>query len=251
MNAAASREHASGVVITALAATFGVALLQGVGLLAAAIGADRVAGSSGTVATLLQTVGLVFVVIAVYASAVVTTNTFAAIVAGRVKRIALRRLLGATARSERRAVSREGLAVGIAGAAIGLVAGTALIAALLGVGRLLGAFDGVAYSFANPVALIPAVAVLLTTWLAARIGSRRVLDVTPVQALGGAEERSEEEGRASRLRSVVGLKGRRATPSARSVLRSTRLKSFGSARSKSNGVRNDTGGFVITRASRR
>ena len=44
---------------------------------------------------------------------------------------------------------------------------------------------------------------MLTTWVAAVIGSRRVLSVTPMQALGGAEERSEEESRASRLRSAA------------------------------------------------
>lgn len=196
---------ASGVVVTALAATFGVALLQGTGLIAAAVGADGVTGGSDTVAVLLQLTGVVFVVIAVYASAVVTTNTFAVIVAGRVRMIALKRLLGSTAAAERRAVAREGLVVGAIGAGIGLVAGTAAVAALLGVARLLGELDGVAYSFANPVVLLPAVAVLLTTWLAARIGSRRVLAVTPVQALGGAEEMSEQESRAGRARAVVAL----------------------------------------------
>ncbi|MFD1722696.1 FtsX-like permease family protein [Amnibacterium endophyticum] len=200
---AGSRLPVSGVLVTSLAAAFGVALLQGVGLLAATLRADPVAGGSGTVAVLLQTVGLVFVVVAVYASAVVTTNTFAVVVAGRVRQIALHRLLGATARAERRAVTRDGLVVGALGAGIGLVTGTALVAALLGAGRALGRFESVTYSFANPVVLVPAAAVLLTTWLAARIGSRRVLDVTPVQALGGAEEASEEETRASRVRSAA------------------------------------------------
>lgn len=202
---AASRVPASGVLVTALAGAFGTALLQGVGLLEAALRADPVAGGSDAVAALLQTVGLVFVVIAVYASAVVTTNTFAVVVAGRVKRIALRRLLGATARSERRAVARDGLVVGALGAGIGVVVGTALVAALLVAGRLAGRLDGVDYSFLNPVALVPAAGVLLTTWLAAWIGSRRVLDVTPVQALGGAEERSDDEARASRPRTVVAV----------------------------------------------
>ena len=203
--ATAPAGHASGIAVTALAATFGVALLQGTGLIAAAIGADPVTGGSDTVGLLLQLTGLVFVVIAVYASAVVTTNTFAVIVAGRVRMIALKRLLGSTAAAERRAVAREGLIVGTIGAAIGLVAGTAAVAALLGIARLLGEFDGVPYSFANPAALLPALAVLLTTWLAARIGSRRVLAVTPMQALGGAEEASEQESRAGRARAVVAL----------------------------------------------
>ena len=52
--AEATTGRASGVVVTALAATFGVALLQGTGLIAAALGADAVAGSSDTVGVLLQ-----------------------------------------------------------------------------------------------------------------------------------------------------------------------------------------------------
>ena len=46
---------------------------------------------------------------------------------------------------------------------------------------------------------------MLTTWIAAVIGSRRVLSVTPMQALGGAEEASEDESRASRPRSAAAL----------------------------------------------
>ncbi|WP_375387635.1 ABC transporter permease, partial [uncultured Amnibacterium sp.] len=42
-------------------------------------------------------------------------------------------------------------------------------------------------------------------WIAAVIGSRRVLSVTPLQALGGAEEASEDESRASRLRSAAAI----------------------------------------------
>ena len=197
--------RASGVAVTALAATFGVALLHAAGLIAAAVGADAVTGGSDTVAVLLQLTGLVFAVVSVYASAVVTTNTFAVVVAGRVRLIALRRLLGSTAAAERRAVAREGLVTGLVGAGIGLVAGTAAVAALLGVARLLGQLGGVGYSFVNPVVLLPAGAVVLTTWLAARIGSRRVLAVTPVQALGGAEEASEQETRAGRGRAIASL----------------------------------------------
>ena len=50
-----------------------------------------------------------------------------------------------------------------------------------------------AESTSHPVVLLPAVAVVLTTWLASWIGSRRVLTVTPLQAIGGAQELSRED----------------------------------------------------------
>src|SRR3546814_3115677 len=50
--------------------------------------------------------------------------------------------------------------------------------------------DGVQYSIMQPGLLAPAVVVTLTTWAAAWAGSRRVLAVTPLQALGGSVEMS-------------------------------------------------------------
>jgi putative ABC transport system permease protein len=201
--AGGSLEHGPGVLVAALSSAFGVALIQGTGLLDAALQANSLTGSSDTVAALLRVTSGVFIAIAAYASAVVTTNTFSVIVAGRVKGIALRRLLGSTARAERGAVAREGLVVGLIGAVIGLAVGTAGVAGIAFVAEQRGTIGAAPYSYANPVALIPAAVVVLTTWIAATIGSRRVLTVTPMQALGGAEEQSEEESRASRPRSVA------------------------------------------------
>ena len=195
--------HGPSVLIATLSSAFGVALLQGTGWLGAALRADRVTGDSATVALLLQLTSMVFVVLAVYAGAVVTTNTFAVIVAGRVRQIALRRLLGATARSERRTVAKEGLLVGFVGGLLGLLLGSGLVAAGAGAATAAGLLGPVAYGYAQPVVLVPVLAVVLTTWLAAVIGSRRVLTVTPLQALGAAEEQSDQEARAGRVRTVV------------------------------------------------
>ena len=46
---------------------------------------------------MLSIVAIVFIVIAVYVSAIITANTFATIVAGRARSIALLRLLGSSA----------------------------------------------------------------------------------------------------------------------------------------------------------
>ena len=61
--------------------------------------------------------------VAVYVASIVTANTFATVVAGRTRRIALLRLIGASARSQRAEIARQGLVVGVIGAFLGLVGG--------------------------------------------------------------------------------------------------------------------------------
>lgn len=65
-----------------------------------------------------------FIIIAVYVGSVVTANTFATIIAGRTRTIALLRLIGSSARAQRRSVAREGLAVGLIGAGLGALLGS-------------------------------------------------------------------------------------------------------------------------------
>lgn len=198
-------EHGRGLLVAALSSAFAVAVVQGTGLLDAALRADAVTGNSATVAELLRITSVVFVGLTVYAGGIVTVNSVSVIVAGRMRAIALRRVLGSTARAERIAVTREGLAVGAIGSLLGLLAGTGATVATAAVARSVGLLDGADSSYAEPVVLLPALAVALTTWFAAFVGSRRVLDVTPLQALGGAEEAGEEEARSSRLRAVVAM----------------------------------------------
>ena len=200
------REHAPSILVASLSSAFGVAVLQLVGVISQIIEADGVTGDSGTVTVLLGLVGLVFIVIAVYVGAVVTANTFATIIAGRTRTIALMRLIGSSARSQRRAVAREGVLVGLAGAVFGAAAGTLATVATVLIGAGTGTIpDDVAYSFLSPVLLLPLGAVVLTTWLASWIGSRRVLDVSPMQATGAAGEQSMEEAAASRVRSGTAI----------------------------------------------
>jgi putative ABC transport system permease protein len=187
------REHVPSVLVAALSAAFGVGLLQITGFIAAAVRQDDVTGSSAMVALLLQIVAIVFIVIAVYVAAIITANTFATVVAGRARSIALLRLLGSTAGSLRQQVATEGLFVGLAGAVIGSLVGTGIA---FGVGRVavaLGIVPENSYGYLDPVLILPVVGVILTTWTASWVGSRRVLTVTPLQALGGAEELSREE----------------------------------------------------------
>lgn len=205
MNAFRLRDHGASILVSALAGSFGVALLQITGALAQAISADDVTGSSGTVALMLTIVAGVFIAIATYVGAIVTANTFATIIAGRTRTIALRRLIGSTAAAERRRVASEGLIVGLIGAAIGAVAGTAFAAALVTTGVHLDQLPDLAYTLFSPVLLIPVVTVVLTTWLASWIGSRRVLTVSPIQATGAAQERSVDELGRHRVRTGISV----------------------------------------------
>nr|WP_254281405.1 ABC transporter permease [Frigoribacterium sp. VKM Ac-2836] len=147
---------------------------------------------------MLGAVAAVFVGLALYVGAIVTANTFATVVAGRTPTIALMRLLGSSARDQRRAVAREGLVVGVAGAVLGTLAGLALVvvAVRVLVGR--GQLPDLAYSYLSVGGLVPAVAVVLTTVAAAWVGSRRVLQVTPLQATDAAQD-SPVSGRSRRI----------------------------------------------------
>jgi putative ABC transport system permease protein len=83
--------------------------------------------------------------------------------------------------------------VGALGAFLGLVGGTALAAVGVGIAGVMLDLVAIEYQVVRPVLLIPAAIVALTTWAAAWAGSRRVLAVTPLQALGGAVEASRDE----------------------------------------------------------
>ncbi|MFD6055279.1 FtsX-like permease family protein [Agromyces sp. NPDC060279] len=180
-------------LVALLAGTFGVLLLHVTGMLAVAIAADSVTGESDTVALMLPVVAWVFIVIAIYVSAIVTSNTVATVVAGRTRLIALLRLIGSSARAERGRIAREGLAVGFAGAAAGILLGTLAAFGLERVAVATGVMPAVDYQYLNASVLLPAIAVVLTTWLASWVGSRRVLRVRPIEAIGQAVESDREE----------------------------------------------------------
>ncbi|QAY74128.1 ABC transporter permease [Agromyces protaetiae] len=187
------KDHGPTLAVAVLAGTFGVLLLQITGALGSAIAGDDVTGASNTVQFLLAILAWVFIVIAIYVSAIVTANTVATVVAGRTRQIALLRLIGSSARAERVRIAREGLAVGCVGAVVGVFVGTALAMAVEAAAVAAGLFPATRHDYLDPWIALPAAAVVLTTWLAAWAGSRRVLHVRPIEALGDANESSSEE----------------------------------------------------------
>ncbi|MES2094483.1 MAG: FtsX-like permease family protein [Actinomycetota bacterium] len=198
-------EHLPSTLVATLSAAFGVSLLETTGVLAQVISADTVTGEKDTVALLLPLVASIFIVIAVYVGAIVTANTFETIIAGRTRTIALYRLIGSSAADQRRAVAREGLSVGAIGSVLGGVIGTVIAVSLISLSIATGLVPSAVYRYVEPVIALPIVAVVLTTWLASWVGSRRVLQVSPIQATGAAVEKSLDEATGSRGRSVVAI----------------------------------------------
>lgn len=203
--AAALRERGMGatVLVAAISTAFGVLLLSATGYIGAWANSEE-ALAGDTLTLVVGILSVLLVGVAVYVAAIVTANTFATIVAGRTRQIALLRLIGASARSQRGAVAAQGAAVGTIGAVTGLVAGTAAAAILL---RWADAALGIStgYGVVQPILLVPAVVVALTTWAGAWSGSRRVLEVTPLEAIGGSAPRSHGEVARSRGRNVTAL----------------------------------------------
>jgi putative ABC transport system permease protein len=196
------RGMGASILVAALSAAFGVVLVEVTAYIGAVLQSDPFIGDSETLAVIVSILSVLLTAVAMYVAAIVTANTFSTIVAGRTRQIALMRLIGATARSQRAQVGTQGLVVGVIGAVLGVVVGLLLSWAGVEVGsRLLGNAPA-DFTLAQPLMLLPAVGVALTTWAAAWAGSRRVLAVTPLQAIGGSVERTREDTARGRGRHV-------------------------------------------------
>ncbi|MFL2000251.1 ABC transporter permease [Microbacterium sp. A1-JK] len=188
------RERGMGasVLVAALSSAFAVVLMSTTAFISLVLRSDPFIGGSETLVFILGFLTVLLVGVAVYVAAIVTANTFATVVAGRTRQIALLRLIGASAKAQRAEVAQQGLIVGAIGATLGFVIGTVLS---LGGAQLAVQLMGLALVddvSTQPLLVLPVVVVALTTWGAAWAGSRRVLTVTPLQALGGSVEPTRE-----------------------------------------------------------
>lgn len=125
---------------------------------------------------------LLFVSIALFVGVLVIANTFAILFAQRQRDFALLRCVGVTRRQLRRAVRLEALALGVVASAVGVLAGTALGAALVALVRRW-------FSDMGPATLDPrwigagfAVGVVVTV-AAAWLPTRTATKVAPLAAL--------------------------------------------------------------------
>ncbi|MDJ0338150.1 ABC transporter permease [Cryobacterium sp. PH31-O1] len=199
----ALREHASSILVAGLGAAFGVSLISVTAMLTQIIRQADI--NSESLTFILSFIAAVFIIIALYVGALVTANTFATIIAGRVRTIALLRLIGSSASMQRRAIAREGLTVGVVGALMGGVVGILFPVLLVSVGVEIGMIPPGPYSYFSVPMLLPVAAVALTTTAASWAGSRRVLSVSPMDALGAAGELSLGEQTARRTRNRTAL----------------------------------------------
>lgn len=195
------RSFAPTVLVAALGTTFGSALVIAPGIVTEALAVTGYA-DLGPVKAILSVVGWLFLGIALYVGAVVTANTCATLIAGQTRILALQRLVGATGATLRARITRTGLLVGVLGALIGAVAGTGLTALFVLVLRGDGFLPDTSYTLVPPELVLPIVAVVLATWGAFAGGSRRVLTVTPLQALSSSVELSHEDVRSGTARKV-------------------------------------------------
>lgn len=195
-------EHVATIVVSALASTFAVTLILFTGVFTASID-PAISEDSETFRTMLLSVSSVFILIALYVGAIVTANTFATIIAGRTRTIALLRLVGATSATVRNKVALEGLLMGFIGAAIGFALATALAVTAVVVGPAAGWLpEGRDYPLFDPLTIGAVAVVVLTTWVAAWSGSRRVAGVSPIAATGASVELRPEEARGRKTRTV-------------------------------------------------
>lgn len=182
-------QHVSTVLVAVIASVFASMLIEmDVILQLQSVGGGFI--EHGFVRLLLAVLGTVFLFVATFVACIVTANTFGIIMAGRVKRIALLRLIGASARVLRGAVVVEGAIVGLVGALIGVVLGVVLTQILCGILVTTGAFLPIHMQLLTPALVVPILVGVISTTGAAWFGSRRILDVSPIQAVGRTEEPS-------------------------------------------------------------
>lgn len=192
------------VTVAALSAAFGGVLVMVIADMVAAFAAAGLDGIAQA-ATTLGVVGVVFFGIAVFVGGIVTSNAVSTVIAGRTREIALLRLLGASGRSLRAEVVRNGLVQGVIGAAIGLAAAVVLVAAGVELAFSTGTFTRIAVPLASPGLLLPAAAVVASTVIASWAGSRRVLSVSPSQAAGSSAEPRYDELKGRRGRNALAV----------------------------------------------
>ncbi|KAF0833254.1 ABC transporter permease [Ornithinibacter aureus] len=145
------------------------------------------AEGGAAVGVLLAVVATVFILIAVYVSAVVMVNAVDTVVAGRLRQVALLRLLGARGPELRASVMRASGLVGGVGAVVGAVAGVLATDVFRVVLVARGTLPDVDYPVTSPYLLAPVAVVGVTTLFAGWVGARGVLRVSPVQAMSSVD----------------------------------------------------------------
>ncbi len=174
------RERGTITLVAGLSGFYAAALIMGASMLQATS-----EEGGGAVSVVLSLVASVFIGIALYVAAVVISGCVATVIAGRLQQIATLRLLGADTATLRRDVRRSCASAGAIGGLAGIVIGTltADIARIWLVARhTLPVAD---YPSIDPRSLVAWVAIVGCAAVAGYLGSRKVLQVNPAQAMTG------------------------------------------------------------------
>lgn len=163
--------------------------------------------SGGAMSLFLGIVAGVFILIALYVGAVVIVNAVDTVISGRLRHIALLRLLGARGRQLRTSVMRGTATVGAVGALVGILAGTVLTHLVRAILVARGTMPEAAYPVVDPQLLVAFGAITVSATVAGWLGSRRVLQVTPAAALAGTAAHTPAPRRASVIRAVLATLG--------------------------------------------
>ncbi|MTV24025.1 ABC transporter permease [Nitriliruptoraceae bacterium ZYF776] len=153
---------------------------------------------------ILSAVGLAFGAVALLVAGLVIANTFSVVVAQRTRTLALLRCVGANRRQLRRSVLMEASMLALAASLVGIVVGLGLAQATL---MLFAATSGggILPSTIDPgpsALLVPLVAGLVVTTVAASFPARAASRVAPLAALRPTGS-PDEEARTGRRRRVV------------------------------------------------
>ncbi|RNI20447.1 ABC transporter permease [Flexivirga caeni] len=142
--------------------------------------------SGGSASAFLDIVATVFIGMALYVAAVVISSGVATVVAGRLQQIATLRLLGAKSTDLRRSIAASSARICLLGSVIGVVVATIAVDAVRLILVHQSHLPDVRYPWFSWGSPIAALAITAVAAVAGWAGSRRVLEVSPADALAGS-----------------------------------------------------------------
>lgn len=149
--------------------------------------ADQTTSQINQALKYVNTFLLIFAGISLVVAAFLILNTFSILVAQRSRELALYRAIGASRRQVRGTVLLEALVVGLAGSALGVVAGIGIAYLIKAAMKVAGYDMGVATLNVPLRAIVVSLAVgVVVTLVAALVPAQRATRVPPVEAMTGA-----------------------------------------------------------------
>lgn len=141
-------------------------------------------GEVGAFGQTLKTVLQGFATLALFVGAFVIYNTFSVIVAQRLRELAVLAAIGATPKQLKRSLRYEGLAIGLLGSVLGVIAGFGLTFVMIAVLELFGvSLPGRGISISPTTVIQGILAGTIITFLSVMIPARRAARTEPIEAL--------------------------------------------------------------------